>query len=77
MSSIHISRYTYEMMIEDAGRHSPPCMATTLMSVIIGHSVEGRDLTLIKMGTGDRKLLLVGAHHAREYISSTYLNEHD
>lgn len=39
----------------------------------IGSSVEGRDLTLLKIGSGDEKLLLVGAHHAREYITSTYL----
>ena len=39
----------------------------------IGSSVEGRDLTLVKMGSGKTKILLVGAHHAREYITSTYL----
>ncbi len=39
----------------------------------IGSSVEGRDLALIKMGGGQKKILLVGAHHAREYITSSYL----
>lgn len=38
-----------------------------------GQSVEGRDLLLIKLGTGDRKMFLCGAHHAREYISSSFL----
>ncbi len=64
--------YTYEMMIEDAGALAAMYPDNIDVS-IIGHSVEGRNLTLIKMGTGEKKLLLVGAHHAREYISSTYL----
>ena len=39
----------------------------------IGNSVEGRALTLIKIGSGQKKILLAGAHHAREYITSSYL----
>lgn len=39
----------------------------------IGSSVEGRDLLLIKLGKGDKKIILCGTHHAREYISSSYL----
>ena len=39
----------------------------------IGNSVEGRDLMLIKMGSGQKKILLIGSHHAREYITSSYL----
>ncbi len=39
----------------------------------IGSSVEGRDLLLIKLGKGDKKIMLCGAHHAREYITSAYL----
>lgn len=38
-----------------------------------GRSVEGRDLTLIKLGRGERKIILCGCHHAREYITSAYL----
>ena len=64
--------YTYEMMIEDANALAAMYPENIDVS-IIGHSVEGRDLTLIKMGTGEKKLLLVGSHHAREYITSTYL----
>lgn len=38
-----------------------------------GLSVEGRDLLLVRLGTGEKKILLCGAHHAREYITSSYL----
>ena len=36
-------------------------------------SVEGRDLLLIEFGKGDKKIFMCGTHHAREYISTTYL----
>lgn len=39
----------------------------------IGYSVEGRELTLVKLGKGEKKILLCASHHAREYISSSYL----
>lgn len=38
-----------------------------------GFSVEGRELPLVIIGNGKRKLFCCGAHHAREYISSAYL----
>ncbi|MBT7123173.1 MAG: hypothetical protein HN948_09225, partial [Clostridia bacterium] len=64
--------YTHEMMVSDA--HELAQMYPQYLQIdSIGSSVERRDLTLIKMGSGEKKLLLVGAHHAREYISSTYL----
>ncbi len=64
--------YTHEMMVRDA-KMLAAIYPQYLQISSIGSSVEGRDLTLIMMGSGERKLLLVGAHHAREYISSTYL----
>lgn len=64
--------YTYEMMVEDTQELSETYDEYIEVGTI-GSSVEGRDITLIKMGTGNKKLLLVGSHHAREYISSTYL----
>ncbi len=44
-----------------------------LSSSIIGTSVQGRNITLLKLGTGSRKICLVGAMHAREHITTTYL----
>lgn len=64
--------YTYEIMVEDT-RELSETYADYIEVDTIGSSVEGRDITLIKMGSGKSKLLLVGSHHAREYISSTYL----
>lgn len=66
--------YSYEQMMEDAQK-----LADIYPGLIetgsIGQSVEGRELLLIKLGTGPKKLLLLGAHHAREYITSTFLME--
>ena len=66
--------YTYDMMRADAQELSEAYPGLVSVSSI-GQSVEGRDLTLIKLGKGEKKLLLLGAHHAREYITSTFLME--
>lgn len=64
--------YSYEHMKEDAlklcNRYPDIIQLDT-----IGHSVEGRDLSLIKLGRGEKKIILCGSHHAREYITSAYL----
>jgi hypothetical protein len=66
--------YSYEQLLSDA-----QTLASTYPDLIsaesTGHSVEGRELLLIKLGKGEKKIVLAGAHHAREYISSTYLME--
>lgn len=64
--------YTYEHMIEDSLKlrdRYPEILSLDL----IGYSVEGRDLTLIKLGKGEKKIILCASHHAREYITSSYL----
>lgn len=64
--------YSYSQMIKDANKlqemHSDVINVST-----IGKSVEGRDLLSIKLGKGEKNILLIGSHHAREYISTTYL----
>lgn len=64
--------YTYEQMLKESA-----VLSETYPDIIsldtIGSSVEGRDLLLIKLGRGDKKILFCGAHHAREYITSSYL----
>lgn len=66
--------YGYDQMVKDANK-----LAEIYPDIVnldsIGKSVEGRDLTLIKLGKGQAKILLCGTHHAREYISSTFLME--
>lgn len=64
--------YSYEMMQEDA--KSLQAMYPDLIKLSsIGKSVEGRDLLLIEFGRGDTRIFVNGAHHAREYITATYL----
>ncbi len=64
--------YTYEQMQKDSGALASAYPGMVKLSSI-GKSVEGRDLTLLKIGKGEKKVLFLGAHHAREYISSSYL----
>jgi len=64
--------YSYEYMINDAKRLKkmyPELIKTSS----IGKSVENRDLLLIEFGRGPLKIFVCGTHHAREYISTTYL----
>lgn len=64
--------YGYETMLKDAKKlqHKYSDLVKTSS---IGKSVEGRDLLLIEFGRGTDKIFVCGAHHAREYISTTYL----
>lgn len=64
--------YTYEQMKEESSKLTELYPEIITLDSI-GSSVEGRELTLIKLGKGDMKIILCGSHHAREYISSSYL----
>ena len=44
-----------------------------LTSSVIGQSVRGRDITLMRMGTGSRTALVTAGIHAREYMTVNYL----
>jgi len=66
--------YIYEQMLGDAEKLAEE-YPDLIKTGSIGKSVEGRELLLIKLGKGDKKILLAGAHHAREYITSTFLLE--
>ena len=64
--------YSYEQMIADSLKLAG--MYPDIISVYeIGRSVEDRQIITIQLGKGTRHLIMVGSHHAREYISSTYL----
>ena len=64
--------YSYETMLTDAKKlqHMYPDLVKTST---IGKSVEERDLLLIEFGKGPNKIFVCGTHHAREYITTTYL----
>lgn len=66
--------YSYEQMKSDAEKlkETYPDLIDT---EAIGKSVEGRDILLIRLGKGEKKVMFAGAHHAREYITSTFLME--
>ncbi len=66
--------YSYEQMISDAAalKEMYPDLVDTK---VIGKSVEGRDILLVTLGKGSKKVMYAGAHHAREYITSTFLME--
>ena len=64
--------YSHEFVVNDAKKLAK--MYPELIKVgSIGKSVEGRDLVLIEFGKGNKKIFVCGTHHAREYISTTYL----
>jgi len=64
--------YSYENMLADAEELQE--MYPDLVRLkSIGKTVEGRDIALIELGNGSRRIFLSGATHAREYISTSYL----
>lgn len=64
--------YTYDQMILES-RELTEVYPEIITLDNIGNSVEGREITLIKLGKGEKKIILCGSHHAREYITSSYL----
>lgn len=64
--------YDYNKMVADAEKLAEMYPDIVKLSSI-GKSVEGRDLTLIEFGKGKNKIFVCGAHHGREYITTTYL----
>ena len=64
--------YSHEFVVNDANKLSK-MYPELIKTGSIGKSVEGRDLVMIEFGKGDKKIFVCGAHHAREYISTTYL----
>lgn len=61
--------YDYDVMKYDLKKINP--VATEIYS--IGKSVMGREIYCLKTGRGDKKLVLTGAHHGLEYITSKFL----
>lgn len=66
------TKYNYSNMVKElnALRKKYECIIDVQL---VGHSRQGRELMLVKLGHGEKKIFMVGAHHAREYISSAYL----
>ncbi len=66
------SIYTYEQMTSRL--HSLKGAYPDLIKLgSVGSSVEGRNLWSLSMGKGDQRILIVGACHAREWLTSALL----
>ena len=64
--------YTYEQLTADLAALAARYPA--LVSVgSIGQSVEGREIPLLTVGTGERDVILCAAMHAREFETTSYL----
>ena len=61
--------YDYDKLRKEIELLNP--VATEVMS--IGKSIMGRELFCLKMGRGRKKLVITGAHHGLEYITSRFL----
>lgn len=63
--------YSYEQMMKDASSLAKKYPELIKVDTI-GHSVEGRKIISIEMGTGQHNILVCSTFHAREYIATTY-----
>jgi hypothetical protein len=64
-----IQEYTYEEMVNDLRTLALMYPETTELKTI-GKSVDGRDLYAMKLGKGNREILVDASHHAREHITT-------
>ena len=64
--------YTYDQMVEDL-RVLKEMYPDLVEIEVLGQSVEGRDIILVKLGKGDIKIHLNGSMHAREYFTTNVL----
>lgn len=62
--------YTYEQMLKEVKEIEESAHLTVSS---IGKSEQGRTIPYIQIGTGNKQILLVGTHHAREWITSQFL----
>lgn len=70
MEMIKEKPYTYERMMQAVEKIE----ASDYLAVgSIGKSEQGRTIPFIQIGTGKKQMLLVGTHHAREWITSQFL----
>ncbi|QHS23517.1 hypothetical protein GWK91_11345 [Virgibacillus sp. MSP4-1] len=61
--------YSYDQMVKDI-RKLEASYQGLISTDVIGQSVLGRDIHLVKVGTGDKKITINAAHHAREWITT-------
>lgn len=64
--------YTYEQMEEDL-QLLKQIYPNELSIKTIGQSHFGREIWVVKLGKGEKNILLIGSHHGREWLTSTLL----
>jgi g-D-glutamyl-meso-diaminopimelate peptidase len=64
--------YSHDQLMRDVHALGA-CYPGLVSCETAGYSAEGRELPLLRLGTGRASLLCCGAHHAREYITSACL----
>ncbi len=64
--------YTYEQMLTDADELAAMYPGLVTLSSI-GQSAEGRELLCIRLGTGEREIVLTGSIHGCEYFATDFL----
>ncbi|WP_197274738.1 M14 family zinc carboxypeptidase [Halolactibacillus sp. JCM 19043] len=68
------SIYSYEQMVKDI--HELETNYSKIISTkVIGESVNNRDIYAVKLGNGEKKIMLNGSHHAREWMTTNVLME--
>lgn len=63
--------YTYERLHDDLTRLKKTYNSIQIKS--IGRTRFGRELYAVKLGTGRKNVLLIGAHHGREWLTTVLL----
>lgn len=64
--------YTYEQMQFDIQKLKETYDGV-LEVTVIGQSYYGNDIPAIKIGKGEKNVVLIGAHHGREWLTSSLL----
>ncbi len=67
-----VTLYTYTQMVDEL--NSIQAAYPDLIEIgIVGHSIEGRPLWSASLGKGEKMILLIGASHAREWLTTPLL----
>lgn len=64
--------YTYEILVKDF--YNICSRFSFLEHGCLGKSVLGKSLLFFRFGTGEKKVILCGAHHGKEWITSMLLS---
>ncbi|PKR77819.1 hypothetical protein CEY16_07775 [Halalkalibacillus sediminis] len=63
------SVYSYNQMVKDINKLKN-AYSGIIRTEVIGQSLQGRDIHVVKIGNGDKKITINASHHAREWIST-------